>query len=650
MNLLFVDTESNPVTKEPECIQLKWGKYIEIIKNFSHLERLQALWENCDAVIMFNAPYDLGVLSRIEPNTFVYKERNEVKKWEMGNAWEMNICGFKYYVIKLGFARNVITTNDKNAPPIIDVQKLWNILVSDKDKSLKDLIRNELGEDAIQYTVENAKTRAYQLQDVVQLEKIWHKFLGKVKDIPVVNSYTYTEWGKICTPATFVKHEYLKQYPQLKDWQKKNNVENVNWGLDDALEQAYNGGITCALLHGTRYNTAWYDIHGAYAHVIQNENMDQYKLYEWEEDDYTLDKPVLCLCQTDTVLGRVNNSLKIYRVKRPDKRYMWNYDVEALKCLFPDARINVVKAWYPKPLNNVKCSLPAEWSKLKEIEEREHGKTTLRAYYKFLSNTSYGITAQREPDPTIHTNMVIAGIITSRAHLILCQMIETARSYGCEWLYSDTDSICVDLHGCDPKILEDALNERIATYEPSETIDPYSCGCEFIGPTKVLSLKRYHAYNGYDLEGNPVPDKIRTHGQGNYKIKPEDICDMLEGKVNNDDLLISEVCATTPRTLKRCLNLNPMITHPHPFMFETKIETGQCKQDWFDKWNKHIDTKTTIPVGATIDDEFMREFHVFESNGNAERYYNDKYTETLDVFDLEMRDWDKEDEFQFGDL
>lgn len=648
MNLLFVDTESDPVTKEPECIQLKWGKYTEIIKNFSHLERLEALWSNCDAVIMFNAPYDLGVLASLKGNSYEYKYADEVSKWEMGDTWVFDICGFKYNVIKLGFARNVITFKD--APPVIDVQKLWNILVSDKDNSLKALIREELGDEAILYSKENAKTRAYQLQDVVQLEKIWYKFLDKVSNIPVVENYTYTNWGKICTPATFVKHEYVNQYPELKKWQEENDKQNEAWGLVHALEQAYNGGITCAMFHGTRDNTAWYDIHGAYAHVIQNENMDQYKLYEWENSEYTTEKPLLCYCLTDVVLGRVDDSLKIYRIKTPDKRYMWNYDIEALECLIPDAHINVMRAYYPKPANNVTYSLPAEWSRLKEEEEKAHGKTTLRAYYKFMSNTSYGITAQREPKTTIHTNMVIAGAITSRAHLILCQMIETARSYGCEWLYSDTDSICVDLHGCDPKVLEDALNKRIATYQPSETIDPYSCGCEFIGTTRVMSLKRYHAYNGYDLEGQPVPDKIRTHGKGAYKISDEDICSMLAGNEHMEHLVIGEVCATTPRTLNRCLKLNPEITHPHPFMFETNIKRGKCKQDWFEEWHRHIDTKTTTPEKARVDDEFMRDFHVFENNVSAEKYYIDRYKDTLDVYDSEMRDWDREDELEFGDL
>ena len=65
MNIHFIDTESDIKTKEIISIQLKWGKYTEIIKNFNHLERLEALWEVSDAVIMYNAPYALGVLSSL---------------------------------------------------------------------------------------------------------------------------------------------------------------------------------------------------------------------------------------------------------------------------------------------------------------------------------------------------------------------------------------------------------------------------------------------------------------------------------------------------------------------------------------------------------------------------------------------------------
>ena len=627
--LLVVDTESDSVTKEPISIQLKWGKYTEIIKNFSYLERLNALWSNCEAVIMFNAPYDLGVLASLKGNAFKYN--NE--------AWELEICGYKYRVKRINGFRNLIKPIGR-APPVIDVLKLWSILISDTDISLKSLIRKELNETPIPYSEENAKTRAYQLQDVIQLEKIWGIFLKKVNNIPNLQGYGFDEWRKICTPATFAKIGYAEKYPLLKQWQEENDKENKDWGLTSALEEAYNGGITCALLHGTRDNTAWYDIHGAYAHVIEYLNMDIYKSYSWENAEYLTDKPLLCFCETDAVLCRINDSLKIFRVRKPCKRYMWNYDIEAMRCLFSDVYISIERVYYPRPLNLVPRSLSALWSDLKEEEEKAHGKTTLREYYKFLSNTSYGITAQREPYRTIHTNMVIAGIITSRAHLILCQMIETARSYGCDWLYSDTDSICVDLHGTNPDTLEKALNEKIA---------PFSCGCEFIGKTKILSLKRYIASNGRDLEGKRVSDKVRLHGKSIYYVDELDMSSMLSGKEHLEPLLISQVGANTERTYNRCLKLNEKITHPHPFMFETRIDSGLCKQDFFNKWRRHIDTKTTVPAGATTKDDFIRDFHVFADYEQAAAFFSGKLKEDADIFGVEYRQWDNEDYLTFGD-
>lgn len=634
--LLFVDTESNPVTKEPETIQLKMSGQPPVIIDPSKPGYLNKVWSECEAVVMFNAPYDMGVLSRINGKEPEYKN----------DKWYMEIAGFQYRVKRLNQHSNMIKpvgTNGKGvyAPPVIDLLKLWSILIENKDISLKSLIKRELGVNPIPYSAENAKTRAYQEQDVIQLEKLWDIFLHKVSTIPNVAGYNYSDWGGINTGATFAKKAYEEKYPQLTAWKKQNHDENEKWGLTGALEQAYNGGITCAMYHGTRDNTAWYDIHGAYAHVIEYENIDRYKLFTWENSDYDDEKPVLCYCKTNVVLTKINHSLKIFGVKDPAYRYMWNFDIQAMKCLYPDACIDVIQAWCPAPLIKTDQSLPKEWSKLKEEEERLHGKTTLREYYKLLSNSSYGITAQREPFESKHTNMVIAGIITSRAHLILCQMIETARSYGCEWLYSDTDSICVDLHGCDPGILENALNERIK---------PYSCGCEFVGKTRVLSLKRYIAVKGCDLEGKAVKDKVRTHGKSIYYIDETDMRSMLLGKENYSPLHISQVCANTQRTLNRCLKLNPKITYPHPFMFETGIETEMCKQDFFNKWREHIDTKTSVPPNATINDEFKRDFRVFRSYKHAVNFFNGRNVEVEDVFDLTYRQWDKEDEILFGEL
>lgn len=632
MTILYIDTESDIHTKEIISIQLKWGKYTEIIKNFKHLERLYALWENSEAVIMYNAPYDMGVLSSLKGEGFGFEYVN--------NAWNLLICGYKYTVKRIGGFRNRIKPH-KNAPPVIDLLKLWSILVSDRDISLKSLIRKELKETPIPFSEENAKTRAYQLQDVIQLEKLWHVFLKKIENIPTVQNYTFKQWVTICTPATFSKIAYKDRYPQLKQWQEHNNEQNKLYNLDNALTQAYNGGITCALYHGTVKDTAWYDIHGAYAHVIEYLNTDKYKVYNWCRV-HTLPRktPALCKVSTNTFITSINSSLKIFQTKEKRDWFMWNFDIYALELLFDNADIEILEIYEPIGLNDVPRALSAEWAELKEQEEKAHGKTTLREYYKFLSNTSYGITAQRNPYKTIHTNMCIAGIITSRAHLILCEMIHTAKNAGCDWLYSDTDSICIRLNGVNPAKLEEELNAVIA---------PYSCGCEFIGTTKILSLKRYIAYNGIDVSGEKVPDKVRLHGKSIYYLDELDMSAMLSGTKMYSPLLIGQIGANTERTYNRCLKLNQHITNPHPFMFETKIDTGKCKQDFFDQWIQHIDTKLTVPAGARVDDEFSRDFFTFQSLRHAEYYYAGKMSEDEDICGMSYRLWDVEDKLFFGD-
>lgn len=646
-NILFLDTESDENTKEIISIQLYWNGHIEIIKNTKHLERIVALWEQSEAVVIWNAPYDMGVLSSLPGNSHEWKgEKKESKEEE--KKWFMELFGYKYQVKKLASHYNHIACGNKNTPPVIDLLKLWNILIETKDLKFKHVSNRHLGVETINYSAENAKTRDYQVQDVVYLCSLWYKFLEKVSTIPLVSDYTYADWGKICTPASFVKNAYLKEYPTLKEWKETNKTENEKWGLTYALEQAYNGGITCALYHGTIVNTAWFDIHGAYAHVIEYENTDIYKKYHWEqvEPDQELDRdrnPLLCKVKTNTFICSINDSLKIFQVKNREEWWMWSYDILALRNLFDDADIVILEAYKPVPENPVVTSLPAQWSALKEEEERLHGKTTLREYYKFMSNTSYGITAQRNPHSTIHTNMCIAGIITSRAHLILCEMINEARKMGCEWMYSDTDSICVRLNGAEPQELDKILNERIT---------PYSCGCEFIGSTRILSLKRYIAVNGKELDGTKAKDKVKTHGKSVYNLSEDDISEMLSGKIDLSPLYISQVTATTPITFKRCEKLCSTITNPHPFMFTTNIPTGRNKQDFFRKWYKHIDAKLTVPEKGKVDDEFERNFHVFFNFRAADKHYTRLKGEDLmfeeDDFDLTFRDYDAEDKVLFG--
>jgi len=629
--LLFIDTESDPKTKEPLCIQTGYTNHYETIKNFKHPERLSSLWNGAEAVIMYNAPYDMGVISSVYGNTF---------EWD-GTFWRMNIFENNYKVRRINGHRNIVRAfkhadGKRKSVPVIDLLKLWSILVDESDISLKQLIRREFGKEAIPYTAENALTREYQLQDVIYLEKLWYRFLEKVSNIEAVKGYTYEDWAKITTPATFTKMAYAERYPNLTEWKKHNDRLDKSNKLENALEQAYHGGVTISFHRGIVKGTGWYDIHGAYAHVIEYENTDQYMIYEWEQGTYDIVRdnfPVLCQVKTNVVFETIQKSLKIYGLETPKVCWMWSYDILALRLMF-NAEITVLRQFRPIPLNTVERSLSAQWSDLKEIEQRAHGKTTLRNYYKFLSNTSYGIKAQRTPYKTKHTNMVIAGIITARAHLILAEMVDEARIHGGRWLYSDTDSICVSGVNCTYSELEDRINTRVS---------PYSVECEFIGTTRFFSLKRYLAYDGVDTSGEKVADKIRLHGKSIYRVSESDMIRMINGGASNRPMGIGGITANTERTLNRVMKINPFITHKHPFMFETNIKTSLSENDWFRGWISHIDTKTTCPLGVSVSAEFARELKIFPSNYHAVKFYRGSAVEE-NVIDAAYRDYDREDE------
>ena len=177
--LLFIDTESDPKTKEPLCIQTGWNNHFETIKDFTHEERLSCLWNDAEAVIVYNAPYDLGVISSVYGNTY---------EWD-GTFWRMSIFGNNYKVRRINGHRNIVRAfkhadGKRKSVPVIDLLKLWSILVDESDISLKQLIRREFGKEAIPYSPENALTREYQLQDVIYLEKLWYRFNSQVKIIP----------------------------------------------------------------------------------------------------------------------------------------------------------------------------------------------------------------------------------------------------------------------------------------------------------------------------------------------------------------------------------------------------------------------------------------------------------------------------------
>ena len=94
MPLLYLDTESNPVTKEPESVQMRIGGENYIFEP-SQTDEMKKLWQQADAVIAFNAPYDMGVLSSLEGNTY---------RWT-GTFWDMLIFDQKY---KIPLDRNIL--------------------------------------------------------------------------------------------------------------------------------------------------------------------------------------------------------------------------------------------------------------------------------------------------------------------------------------------------------------------------------------------------------------------------------------------------------------------------------------------------------------------------------------------------------------
>ncbi len=645
------------MTKRPLSIQYATDNESGVISEFdeSSFQMLRRLWHESEAVIFFNAPYDLGVLSIAYPQHHSYRWVNN----KSGKYWHIRLFGLSYRVFRIGGVRNsiramsaetdingMVLNKSRRRPkstPVIDLLKLWSILVDDGEKhsiSLKSLIERELHEKPIPYTPENALTREYQLQDVEKLRSLWSVFLERVSRIDAVSDYTYLKWSEVKTPATFTKIAYLQAYPDLKLLQRANKEKDSEYHVSKALEEAYHGGITIALKRGVSANTAWFDIHGAYAHTIEYENTDRYMLYHWEACD-DLDgplprdgEPYLCKCLTDAVLASIGKSLKIYRLKQPAQVWMWSYDILALRLLFPDMTCKVSIKLKLCPDIPDAVSLPIVWSAEKEHEELTNGKTTLREFYKLLSNTSYGIKAQRNPYETAHTNMAIAGVITSRAHLILAEMIDVVQKCGCRWVYSDTDSICVE-HGIQwISGLEYMINKRIA---------PYSAGCEGYGRrTKILSLKRYTSKGGFNIDGSKPHDKIRLHGKGQFKISQSDIASWTEGVAPPQTrLTLASVAANTERTMSRVIKLNPLCEqYKHPFMFETNCRADVSPYEWFMRWYAHVDTKTTYPESALVNDEFYRDIRTFETQYHAYSFYRGQIVSAADNPDILCLDSD----------
>lgn len=406
----------------------------------------------------------------------------------------------------------------------------------------------------------------------------------------------------------------------------------------------------------------------------------------WESIDiddpriYTRDVPVLCKIRSTFVIERMNQGLKLFTLDKPKPYWAWNFDIQVGSLIVPGTQATILEAYLPVGINECEESLPGAWNRLKKEEKKANGKTTLYDFYKFLSNTSYGIKAQRNPFPTNHTNLCIAGMITARVRLALLEMVDECRQAGLKWIYSDTDSVCMaadrELTPEEVITLESNINKRIA---------PFSAENEgFNFTTLVLSLKRYRSVNGVLLSGKPAPDKIKLHGKGVYKIDTETLTKLLGWEPFPIDvpMVMYEVAANTERTMNRLYSFpsTPPDAHRHPFAFSTDIPTDVTLREWFEDWYYHIDNKTTVP--ESNEEEFERYIHHFKTYADAtfffgyncvlvdepseyERVYRSITTPDLSVVDInededevdndfddmvgEYRNWDKEISYFFKD-
>ena len=649
-NLLFVDVETHETTLQVISIQWRYRGEHGIITEFDDetYAVLKSLWDQASAVVAWNALFDMGALSVAYPqNQFDATKKPEPKPGQKspGQKWLLTLFGHYYHVKKVGGHHNIIkhynrvdekTEEGKGVPstPVIDLLKLWAILIDSKGLSLSAVSKRHLQRDLIPYSAEAALTDEYRYQDVDVLDDLVDVFLGKVSDIEDLQYYDCDMWSQIISPATFVKFRYEAEFPELKDHaiRKSNDRNDRRYNLTRALEDAYFGGITISLYRGYLDNAIWYDIKGAYSSAIQVLNTDQYLAYDWkaasEKEDvaYNRDRPALCQVTTDVILTSINRSLKIYQVRKPRTVWYWNFDIQAIRLLFPGCMMEVHKAYQPIPLTPCEISIPAIWDRLKDEEEEMNGKTTLRNYYKLLSNTSYGIKAQREPGVTIHTNLCIAGMITARAHLALIEMADECQKHGLIWRYSDTDSVCVTGEYTDN--LTDAINERIA---------PFIADCEgYNERVLILSLKRYIR--------NPDGDNpdVRVHGKGAYRIGQRDVLDFIAGKRNDKPLMVHQLSASTPLTMK-ILSRRMSVYAPDavknifPFAFQTSLNTDLTVHEFMLKWYKHIDTKTTANA-VQVRSEFERTFHVFPTDGRARLFYGVVIEDDDDVIDPAYND------------
>jgi hypothetical protein len=717
--ILYLDTESDPKSKQPDTIQWRFKGQHGVIADFNDdtFYFIKSMWDEADAVILQNAPYDLGAL------TIFYRQN----RCSWGNfrvsrtgSWNFILFGNVYNVRKIAGHRNMISPSNRlelscfgtpipslnikhhksfedvdgkplrmtrdglltipksPSTPIIDLLKLWSIIMEDEDECYekgwslslkttadgrKGLIERWLHRKPIQY--DKTITRQpdeYLYQDVDCLEELWNVFTSHLPD--TLKSTSLKAWGDVKTVATLVKWEYDRAYTTVEgnfsDYREANLEQDRLFGLGNALEHAYHGGFTIAWWRGPLSNIAGVDIHSAYATCQREYDIERYITYEWKTiSEYTDSIDTLYEVKCNFHFETMNGGMKVFKTTSPCSSFLWHDDVEAFKLLDPDFKFTIVRAWqaiptFPKSQNLVKF-----W--IAEREKYEKG-TTSNTYFKKMSNVAYGIKCQRWPMPTKFTNMVAGGMITAKCHLVLAQIMNELVMMGKHLRYNDTDS-CFFQGGMNIDEFN-RVNKRIAPFSVS-----------FEGAFKegdIRSLKRYALWKGKDLDGKPIRDKVTVHGRSRYDVTKAEILYYIQhGKVEHDRTVnCIQVGANTARTLLYLIQSHPEITHPHPFMFvdrepaivtqgtwPPKLNDRRIKRkvrflklsEFMKDWYSHIDSKTTSPrTHPDLYDlkckSFERYVPSFPDKLNAKRYYTQFMCEqdTLPDSVEDARNWDTE--------
>ncbi len=656
-NILFIDTESNPETKKPECIQWLINNEKGIIEEFTDttFSFLKSKWDTAKAIIMFNAPYDIGALSIFYPKNNYKWVIQELEENNKSSAWNITLFDNVYMVRRISFFRNLIKPRNRltgkkqshhkgkyikgiKSTPIIDLLKLWSILILDDESiSLKALIKREIHRQPIEYSEANSKTEAYRFQDVMALKELTELFFNKIKPLKEIKDFTIDDWSFIKTPATFTKILYEKEYPLLKEYQKDNDIILDELDLKKAFENAFHGGITLSMYRGELNNTGWIDIKGAYSKAIEVLNTDSYLRFRIEKGNkLQFEKPQLLKIKTNFMFKSMNKSLKLFYIEEKSDTYIINYDIISCQNLAEKYEYEILEIWNIIPDLFITESLPVTWNRLKDIEKNNNGKTTLYNFYKYLSNTSYGIKAQRKPFVTKHTNMVIASIITAKVHQILTTIIKTVKDYGCKNKYNDTDSSCFQYKKFNPEMIN-TVNKNIYPFEVDHEGN--------YDKTIILSLKRYisiHDMSIFNEKGLSKHDKVKLHGKGRYKINMKEISNyVLTKTIDKDEYMVyTQMSANTAISMKMILKIYPFLQeYSHPFMFVKNVKTDVLKSEFLAGWYNHIDTKT----GWTIKSKnFERDFHNFKNIREAEMFFKNYSIDMAEDINECFRDWDKE--------